>query len=217
MSIISANKPFEAIIGAIKDSGETKIFISGCGQCATTCQSGGEEQVQAMKAKLEAEGITVTGTAVFDPACNVLKTKSEIKKMPGAEEAEAVLCMACGEGVQTLAQLLKKPIHPANDSLFIGQTKRVGHFHEGCSVCGECELEWTGGVCPMTICAKGILNGPCGGAKDGKCEVSSEKDCAWIKIYDNLKEQGKLENMDAIREPKDYTKALKPRSLVIGK
>jgi len=217
MSIISTQKPFETILGYIKANGEKKVFITGCGQCATTCQSGGEAECEAMKAKLEAEGVTVTGTAVFDPSCNLLKTKSEIKKMPGAEEADAIVCLACGEGVQTLAQLVKKPVHPGLDSLFIGQTKRVGHFHEGCSVCGECELEWTGGVCPMTICAKGILNGPCGGAKDGKCEVSADKDCAWILIYNKLKEQNKLANMDEIREPKDYTKAMKPRSLVVGK
>lgn len=218
MSIITANKPFETILDALKKSGEKKIFITGCGLCATSCQSGGAPQVAAMKEKLEAEGFTVTGTAVFESSCNLGKVRADFKKAEGSAEAESIPCMACGEGAQTLAQVAKRPVHPANDSLFIGQTQRIGHFHEGCSVCGECELEWTGGVCPMTICAKGILNGPCGGAKDGKCEVGGgTKDCAWIKIYTNLKDQNKLENMDPIRAPKDYTKQLKPRSLVLGK
>ena len=109
------------------------------------------------------------------------------------------------------------PVYPANNTLFIGEVERVGQFEEACKACGECELGWTGGICPVTMCAKGLINGACGGAKDGKCEISHENDCAWIKIYERLKDIDQLENLTAVRPPKDYSKQNNPRSLDLKK
>ena len=125
--------------------------------------------------------------------------------------------MACGDGTQTVANFAKVPVYPANDTLFIGEVERIGHYSEACRACGECELGWAAGICPITRCAKSLLNGPCGGAKDGKCEINPENDCAWILIYNRLKELGKLDALLEIKEPKDYSKSANPKKLVVGK
>ncbi len=211
--IISENKPMQEILGFLKDS--EKVVLVGCSQCAATCKSGGEEEVLKMKEALEAEGKNVLGYTLLDPACNLLKSKKDLKVLKEEiKEADALLSLACGDGTQTIVKNVKNlPVYPANNTLFIGETKRVGEFEESCKACGECELGWTGGICPVTMCAKGLINGACGGAKNGKCEVNSEHDCAWIMIYNRLKDIDQLENMVAIRPMKDYSKQNNPRGL----
>lgn len=215
--IISENKPFEEILGYIKDA--KKVILVGCNQCAATCKSGGEEEVLKMKEKLEIEGKEVIGYQLLDPACNLLKSKKDLKSLKNEiKEADAILSLACGDGTQTIVKNIKnKPVYPANNTLFIGEVKRVGEFEEACKACGECELGWTGGICPVTMCAKGLLNGACGGARNGKCEVNPENDCAWVLIYDRLKSINQLENLLEIKEPKDYSKSCNPRNLSLKK
>ncbi len=215
--IISENKPFEEILDYIKDA--KKIILVGCSQCAATCKSGGEEEVLKMKERLEMEGKEVIGYQLLDPACNLLKSKKDLKSLKNEiNEADAILSLACGDGTQTIVKNIKnKPVYPANNTLFIGEVKRVGEFEEACKACGKCELGWTGGICPVTMCAKGLLNGACGGAKDGKCEVNPEHDCAWVLIYDRLKSINQLENLLEIKEPKDYSKSCAPKNLNLKK
>ncbi len=215
--IISENKPFEEILGYIKNA--NKIVLVGCNQCAATCKSGGEEEVLKMKERLESEGKEILGYQMLDPACNLLKSKKDLKSLKSEiKEADAILSLACGDGTQTIVKNLKdKPVYPANNTLFIGEVKRVGEFEEACKACGECELGWTGGICPVTMCAKGLLNGACGGARDGKCEVDPENDCAWVLIYNRLKSINQLDNLLDIKEPKDYSKSCNPRSLSLKK
>ncbi|MGL5750004.1 MAG: methylenetetrahydrofolate reductase C-terminal domain-containing protein [Paraclostridium sp.] len=215
--IISENKPFEEILGYLKNS--QKIVLVGCNQCAATCKSGGEEEVLKMKEILENEGKEILGHVMLDPACNLLKAKKDLKVLKEElKNADAVLSLACGDGTQTIVKNLKKmPVYPANNTLFIGEVKRVGEFEEACKACGQCEIGWTGGICPITICAKGLLNGACGGAKDGKCEVNSENDCAWISIYNRLKDIDQLDNLLEIKPPKDYSKSNNPRNLSLKK
>lgn len=211
--IISENKPIEEVLGFLKNS--QKVIIIGCNECAATCKSGGEEEVLKMKEVLESYGKEVLGHILLQPACNLLKCKKDLKKLKAElKNTDAVLSLACGDGTQTIVKNLKTtPVYPGNNTLFIGETKRVGEFEESCKACGECELGWTGGICPVTICAKGLINGPCGGAKDGKCEVSSENECAWIMIYDRLKAINQLDNMLEMRPIKDYSKQDNPRKL----
>lgn len=215
--IISENKPMQEILEFLKE--DEKVVLVGCSQCASTCKSGGEEEVLKMKEALEAEGKTVLGYTLLDPACNLLKSKKDLKALKEEiKEADALLSLACGDGTQTIVKNVKKlPVYPANNTMFIGETKRVGEFEESCKACGECELGWTGGICPVTMCAKGLINGACGGAKNGKCEVSSENECAWIMIYNRLKDIDQLENMVAIRPMKDYSKQNNPRHLNLKK
>lgn len=210
--IISEKKPFEEVIDYLKDS--QKVVLTGCSLCASTCKVGGEEEVLAMKAKLEENGKTVLGYKILDPSCNLLKTRKDLKALKDElKEADSVLSLACGDGTQTVAKLVKNPVYPANNTLFIGEVERVGQYGEACRACGSCQLGWTGGICPVTMCAKGLLNGPCGGARDGKCEVDPENDCAWILIYNKLKEQNKLDNLTALREPRDYQVSAHPRKV----
>ena len=211
--IISENKPMEEILNFLDNA--QKIVLIGCKQCAATCKSGGEEEVLKMKDELESEGKEVLGYVILDPACNLLKSKKDLKSLKNElSDADAVLSLACGDGTQTIVKNLKKtPVYPGNNTMFIGETKRVGEFEEACKACGECELGWTGGICPVTMCAKGLINGACGGAKNGKCEINSENDCAWIKIYERLNDINQLENLLEIRPMKDYSKQNNPRSL----
>lgn len=212
--IISEKKPFEEILDYLKDSG--KVVITGCSLCASTCKVGGEEQVLEMKTRLEENGKQVLGYIVLDPSCNLLKTRKDLKALKNElKEADSVLSMSCGDGTQTVAKLTEIPVYPANNTMFIGEVERVGQYEEACRACGSCQLGWSGGICPVTKCAKGLLNGPCGGARDGKCEVDSENNCAWIEIYNKLSKMNKLDNLLEIRQPRDYQVSVHPRKLVL--
>lgn len=108
------------------------------------------------------------------------------------DAANSILVLACGTGAQTIGDTLGYRVHPGSESLFVGEVQFLGNYVEKCSTCGVCVLEMTEGICPITRCSKGLLNGPCGGSKNGKCEIDPEKDCAWVLIYNRLKERGKL-------------------------
>jgi hypothetical protein len=125
------------------------------------------------------------------------------------------MVFACGSGVQTVKEQgrIDVPVCSACNSLFLGAIGPDGEFYEECSLSGECILNKTGGICPITRCSKGLLNGPCGGAKDGKCEVDRERDCAWILIYKELQKKGDLDKMKTYQSPKDYSKQVKPKRL----
>ena len=211
--VVSDRKPISEILGFLKNA--NKIILVGCNECAAACKTGGEPELQEMKALLEAEGKEVLGYLLPDTACNLLLGKKELKSLKNElKDADAILSLACGDGTQTVAKNVAKqniPVYPANNTLFIGEVERVGQFGEACKACGECELGWTGGICPVTMCAKGLINGACGGAKNGKCEVDPENDCAWVKIYERLKALDQLDNLIEVRAPKDYSKQLNPR------
>ncbi len=214
--IISQKKPLEEVLEYIKDS--QKVIVTGCSLCASTCKVGGEEEIEEMKNILQENGKEVLGVKLLDPSCNLLKVKKDLKSLKEElKEADAIISLACGDGTQTIAKNVKIPVYPGNNTMFIGEIERVGQFSESCKACGECELGWTGGICPVTMCAKGLLNGACGGAKDGKCEVDSENDCAWIKIYERLKELDQLDNLTNIRPAKDYKKCANPRHINLKK
>jgi len=203
--IIQKQKDFEKILESLK--GEKRIFIFGCADCATACKVGGEEEVAAMKEKLEQQGFEIVGTYVLDTACltgEVRKRGKELKEQ--LDQCDSALILACGTAVQTVGDTLGIVVHPGADSLFMGNVVRLGKYEEKCSACGECILEETGGICPLTRCAKGLMNGPCGGySKDGKCEVDPDQDCAWLLIYERLKERGRLDWLESVKEAKNHS------------
>jgi hypothetical protein len=125
---------------------------------------------------------------------------------PQTEGVEAILSLACGIGVQEIARIFPGiPVFPAQNTHFMGAEEReAGILEERCAGCGDCLLALTGGVCPVARCTKGLLNGACGGSKNGKCELSPERDCGWILIYEQLEKQGKLQNLKEFRPPRDY-------------
>jgi ferredoxin len=201
--IITEQKPIEEITGMIAPY--NKLFIVGCGTCSTSCKTGGEDEVKEMVENL---GDKINGWAMVEDPCDLRLDRRDLRDhKKELAEADAILVMACGAGIQTVNDFTNKITLPALNTLFIGQTERLGKFHDTCKACGECILDETGGICPITRCAKGLLNGPCGGQVDGKCEVGDYKnECAWIQIYDRLKEQDRLDLFTTFKLPRDHSK-----------
>lgn len=214
--IITEQKPLTEILEALKEY--QKIFLVGCGECATTCKTGGKDELLIMHQALEKQGKAILGTCIPDAPCVAAQIKSELaKNMKALRESEVVLVLACGLGVQSIKEndRLGKEIISACNTLCGALMDAQGNFKETCSLCGECVLNTTAGICPITLCAKGLLNGPCGGMNKGKCEVDNERDCAWVLIYKELEKKGKLKELSKIREPKDYKKSLKPHKIIM--
>lgn len=210
--IITKQKELKDILAFLE--GQRKIFIIGCGECSKTCKTGGEDDVKRMKDVLEQSGKTVTGYCIPSAPCVAAKVKLEAAKNRKAMDAsDGILVMACGLGIQSVKDNLRceKPLHIGCDTLFMGAVDGAGAFNERCSACGDCVLESTAMICPVTRCPKGLLNGPCGGQDKGKCEVDKNKDCVWILIYKELKKAGRLDLLRRSKPPKDYTQSLKPR------
>ena len=211
MYAITKQKPGEEITDSL--AGAQKVYIIGCGTCSTACHTGGKAEVIDMKKRLQEMGKTVVDWMVIPTPCDSLTKFAVEEEADKLKQADAVLVMACAYGVQNIASLVDNAVIPALDSLFFGMedANSPGQFNEVCLQCGECVLASTGGICPVTICPKGLVNGPCGGTKDGKCEVDPTKDCAWTLIYNRLKKQGRLDQMRKIQKPKNYQAMTHPR------
>jgi len=213
-------KPLKEILDFLQE-GE-KVFVVGCGNCAAKAKSGGEPETRAMKERLESAGVVVTGWAVTPDGGSLCKLSAtrQLLNVDHKEETDAAdsfLVLACGQGVHTVMDATDGGVaHPGCDTIFGGETVTDDFITEYCRLCGECIVEQTGGLCPLTLCAKGLLNGPCGGAKDGKCEVDRNRDCGWILIYERLKELGRLDLMRRIQRPKDWSRSRSPRSLSLS-
>jgi len=205
---ITKQKPLEEIMGLLE--GRERIFLFGCGTCPTMTHTGGTAEVLAMKGELQARMKVVTGSLVIPVACDNLTEEALQQNLPAIRESQALLIMTCAFGVQTISRFLDIPVIPALDTLFIGKEMGPGLFQEVCLQCGECILGETGGICPVASCHKGLVNGPCGGTNNGKCEVDRNKDCAWTLIYERLQKQGRLAAMRKYQPEKNYQVEPKP-------
>lgn len=212
MFTITKQKAIDEIIQSL--DGKKRVYIIGCGTCPTVCHTGGKAEVLEMKQKLEEMGKIVTGWMVIPTACDSLTKEALAEEAEAIGKAEALLIMTCAFGVQMVARHNDKIVIPALDTLFIGLEDSPDSFSEACIQCGECVLAWTGGICPITSCPKGLINGPCGGSKEGKCEVDSKKDCAWALIYQKLKSAGRLDEMLKHRGPKNFLMMTRPRKYI---
>jgi len=204
--IITKQKDFNNLQKLI---GNKPVFIIGCSECATLCRTGGKDEVITMKKLLEKNNVPVTGYVILEPACHLNNDKRMLKSYTKElGKSEKILVLACGNGVQTVAELfVDKDIIAGTDTLFLGEIKRANEFEKRCNLCGECLLDIFGGLCPISRCPKSMMNGPCGGAVGGKCEVDSTYDCIWDLAYQQLKKKGKLHVLDSIQKPKDWSKA----------
>lgn len=213
--IITKTKDLKDILESL--NGKKTVYLFGCDSCAEQCQTGGKKELEDMTRILTENGFTVLGRSLVDETCYRQLVLKEYRNIPGFREADAVLVLACGAGVRTIADVVPEtqPVFPALDSIFLATVERYGRFFEGCSLCGECVLTDTAGICPHTECPKGLLNGPCGGMADGMCEVDTENDCAWVRIYNRLKKQGRLHVMKKISAPKDHSVGVKPRKTLL--
>ena len=199
---ITQKKPEKEIERLLK--GLNRIFIIGCGTCTTLTRTGGEPEVRAMQEELSAKGKMVTGQTVVPVACDNLTREFLSDFGEQIDQADTLLIMSCAFGVQTIARQLKKMVVPAVDTLFIGKETAVGLFDEICTQCGTCIIGETGGICPVTNCHKGLVNGPCGGTNHGKCEIDVAKDCVWTLIYNRLNELGRLDSMRRYQKPRNH-------------
>jgi hypothetical protein len=167
----------------------------------TVCSAGGEKEVGVLSSALslacEAQGKTIAIKEVtLERQCDP-EYLEQIRSI--VDEYEAILSIACGAGVQFLAETYRKtPVYPGINTNFIGVTQEQGVWTERCQACGDCKLHLTAGICPITRCAKSLFNGPCGGSAKGKCEVNPDTDCGWQMIYDRYKELGCLDKFEII-------------------
>jgi ferredoxin len=211
--IVAERKTLEQIEAMLE--GCEKVLVTGCGTCVAVCMAGGEKEVELLAAELRMKGKAEGKTRTIDEMTVTRQCDKEYLEplAKHVDQYDAVISMACGAGVQFLAERYdEKVVLPALNTLFIGVAEEAGTWSQRCMACEDCILDQTGGVCPMTICAKNLLNGPCGGTDHGKCEVGDGKDCAWTLIYNRLKKIGRLDYFRKIQPPKDYSVMTKPRT-----
>ena len=205
--LFTQNKPTEEVLASLGE--EKNIFLLACNGCAEVCETGGEKALSAIKVELEKAGKNAASTVLVDFLCNkVLVATRLAREMDNIKQADSILVLSCGVGVQAVSKVVNKVVHPAANTVSLGGLQGLWPSDERCQACGDCALDHTGGICPITFCAKSLLNGPCGGAQDGKCEVDSEKDCGWQLIYERLQKVGRLENFKKIRTPRDHSKMM---------
>jgi ferredoxin len=215
--IVGERKPLAEIREMV--AGYKRLLVVGCGTCVTVCWAGGEREVAILSSQLrllsrkEGNELEIIENTI-ERQCE----KEFVAELAGqVEKVDAILSLGCGAGVQLIAEMFPQtPTYPALNTKFLGVPDREGLWSEKCAACGDCILAETGGICPVVRCAKGLLNGPCGGTKDGKCEVDSEKDCAWTLIYRRLEAQGRLDLMRKYYPPKNFQAVIRPGKVSSG-
>lgn len=212
--IVAKRKPFDEIKEMLKPY--KKVLNVGCGTCVSVCLAGGEKEVAVlntemdMARKLDKDPIEL-GSRTVERQCDQ-EYLAELDDM--VDDYDALMSMACGVGIQFLAERFPhKPVFPAVDTTGLAVNQAVGWYEERCRSCGRCVLDMTGGICPVTMCAKGLYNGPCGGTNKGKCEISQEQPCGWYMIHERLSKQGRLDLIMEYKEPVDWTDQV-PRTLI---
>jgi len=211
--IIAKRKPFEEIKESVKDY--KKIMVLGCGTCVAICQAGGEKEVEILVSELKLAFGNEGKEVDVNEELVVRQCDDEFMADPvfleKVKEVDVVLSMACGVGVQHACDffnriITEKPVRviPGLNTTFMGANLDIGIWEERCLGCGDCVLEKTGGICPVARCAKSLLNGPCGGSSDGKCEISKDTDCAWHLIIERLEALGQLERIKPVEMYKDW-------------
>ncbi|MGR3220532.1 MAG: methylenetetrahydrofolate reductase C-terminal domain-containing protein [Candidatus Anammoxibacter sp.] len=217
--IVAEVKPFKEIKQAVANC--KKICIVGCEACVTICHAGGQKQVAEVASQLRLAG-KLDGNAIEVKESSVQRQCEWEFIEPLAEYIEdydIVFSFGCGIGTQFLAERYTKvKVYPGLNTTFMGAPIEPGVFVVRCAGCGDCVLGSTGGICPVSRCAKNLLNGPCGGSKNGDCEVGNETPCVWQQIYDQLEKQDRLSLIDPISPPKDWSTSAsnQPRKMVLN-
>ncbi|MBW1838155.1 MAG: methylenetetrahydrofolate reductase C-terminal domain-containing protein [Deltaproteobacteria bacterium] len=203
--IVGSRKPVEEIAASIENY--CNVLVVGCGSCVTVCLSGGEKEVRKLVQELAVfpdykkfPPVLKTSTIARQCEFDLVKTFLEIPP-----DTDAILSLACGAGVQILADVFEPiPVIPALNTTFLGAADEPGIWREKCRGCGQCVLLYTGGICPITRCAKSLLNGPCGGTQGDQCEINPEVPCAWVLIFNRLKKQNNLHLIEDLKVSRDW-------------
>jgi ferredoxin len=204
--IVAEQKGLKEILKMLE--GRKKVLALGCGTCVTVCLAGGRQETAAlasslrMATRIEGQPLEVE-EAIVQRQCEWEYVDTLAQRL---EDYDAVLSLGCGVGVQTLAERFPhKRIFPALNTKFMGMPTSHGVWEERCIGCGNCILDKTGGVCPVSRCAKQLFNGPCGGSEDGHCEVATTTNCAWHNIWERAEALGMVDALMAIAPPKDWS------------
>lgn len=212
--IVARRKPLEELKNQIKDY--KKVLNVGCGTCVAVCLAGGEKEVAVLNAELDMARKMDNNPIEIDAVTLERQCDREyLAELDSfAKNYEAILSMACGVGVQFLAERFPDiPVFPAVDTSGLAVNQDVGWYEERCRSCESCVLGQTGGICPVTMCAKGLYNGPCGGTNNGSCEIHTDQPCAWYMIYERLEKQGRLDCIHAFIPVQDWKNQI-PRTLI---
>jgi len=215
--IVAERKPVAEIKNSLAPY--DKVLILGCGTCVKTCFAGGEDEVAVLASALRL-ALKQSGQQLrFEELTVERQCEDEFiqEAGPAVGRNAAVLSLACGAGVQALARRFAAvPVLPGVNTTFIGVLEKPGLFTEECAGCGDCQLATFGGICPFTRCAKKLLNGPCGGSRQGRCEVHPDTDCAWHLIIERLNALGQMDRLKTYVPPKSWNRSLAggPRKLI---
>ncbi len=206
--IVAERKPLGEIVGFIEEF--RRVLVIGCGGCATVCLAGGETETKIVGSALRIAARKAGREQEVLEDCVTRQCEPEfVEPLPGRvkdESVDAVLSLACGVGVNFLAERLGDvPVFPGLNTKFLGATAEPGVWVEMCAGCGNCVLHLTGGICPVARCSKSILNGPCGGSNKGKCEISPDVDCGWELIIRRMERLGTLDRLREIVPPRDWS------------
>mgnify|MGYP006283234455 CR=1 FL=1 len=215
--IVADKKPVEEIIEQVKD--KNRVLILGCNECVTVCEAGGKKEVGVLASALRMHFLQQGKEVKIDERTLERQCDHEYLEeiRDSIDQYDAVVSLACGVGVQFMAEKYHStPVYPGVNTCFLGVTERRGYWTERCQACGQCVLAETGGICPVSRCAKRLLNGPCGGSTEGKCEISNELDCAWQLILDRLKALDRMDDYEQLMPIKDWStdRAGGPRNVV---
>ncbi len=216
--IVAERKPFDEIYEAIQPF--ERILVAGCGGCVTVCLTGGERAVSVLADELRLKD-RLDGRERAITECTVTRQCDAEYVQELAEHArkhDVVLSTACGVGVNYMSEVLNGSIVlPAMNTLFMGANVRQGEWSERCAGCGNCTLGKTAGICPVARCSKSLMNGPCGGSQDGKCEINPDTDCAWTIIVERMELLGRLDELTEIMPPRDWSTSRDggPRRMVV--
>jgi ferredoxin len=215
--IVAERKTIPELIDIL--STHQKILVLGCGTCVTVCLAGGEREVSIISSALRIAskaknlGFEVSELTIERQCDNIFIEQAA----EAIEKCDAVLSLGCGAGVQAIAERFpKKPVYAGLNTKFLGILEERGIWTEKCAACGSCVLHEYGGICPVTRCAKHMLNGPCGGSREDRCEVRPDRQCAWQLIYQRLKSINQLDRLERIEMPKTWSTSLSggPRVIV---
>jgi ferredoxin len=204
--IVADKKPIEEIIEEIKD--RERILILGCNECVTVCEAGGKKEAGVLASALRMYFLNQGREVKIDEVTLERQCDHEYLEeiRDNIDQYDAVVSLACGVGVQFMAEKYRTtPVYPGVNTCFLGATEERGLWTERCQACGNCLLATTGGICPISRCAKRLLNGPCGGSTTGKCEINQEIDCAWQLIVDRLKALEKIDEYEKLAPIKDWS------------
>jgi ferredoxin len=215
--IVADRKPVEEIIEMVK--AHEKLLILGCNECVTVCEAGGKKEVAVLASALRMYFMNEGKTARIDEITLERQCDHEyLEEIRNViDQYDAVVSLACGVGVQFMAEkYFSTPVYPGVNTCFLGATEERGVWSERCQACGQCILGKTAGICPISRCAKRVLNGPCGGSTKGSCELDKAIPCAWQLIVDRLKELGRLDDYEVLTPIKDWStdRAGGPRKVV---